>query len=360
MRGECRKRVFCNHCRSYNHDTRACRKQHDNTPSPTHSQIATGSHPTVTPPPLMGAAAATQPTEAHNNPLFNLLDNNQPRTSTLMHTPQNGMSPATPADLIEGITQIMNRVTNDNKRDDASKKMMKNIKIFDSSNKAECITWLSQIEAAAKFTNTPFRELICQSMAPAMLHVFSDLSALASNADIKEAILTNYSDILSSTEAATRLQNIQSSMNKPLVTFNHRYEAIHKVAFKMLPNEQESKTVIVEYAKKLPANTRDKLLRKVAKKNSYIKMLDDAFKQALDINRETSFVEAATGRYNDQSGTKIETQINELSDSFQEYDINAMNTRSTNRSGDGSWNGSFDRSSSKNNSFNSSQNSRSN
>ena len=128
----------------------------------------------------------------------------------------------------------------------------------------------------------------------------------------------------------------------------------------MSPNEQESKTVIVEYAKKLPANTRDKLLRKIAKKNSYIKMLDDAFKQALDINRETSFVEAATGRYNDQSRTKIDTQINKLSDSFQEYDINAMNTRSTNRSRDGSWNGSFDRSSSKNNSFNSSQNSRSN
>ena len=76
-------------------------------------------------------------------------------------------------------------------------------------------------------------------------------------------------------------------------------------------------------------------------------MLDDAFKQALDINRETSFVEVAMGRYNDQSGTKIETQINKLSNSFQEYDINAMNTRSTNRSGDRSWNRSFDRSSSK-------------
>ena len=67
-------------------------------------------------------------------------------------------------------------------------------------------------------------------------------------------------------------------------------------------------------------------------------MLDDEFKQTLDINRETSFVEAATERYNNQSRTKIETQINELSDSFQEYDINAMNTSSTNRSGDGSWN----------------------
>ena len=360
MRVECRKRVVCNHCRSYNHDTKACRKQHDNTPSPTHSQIATGYHPTATPPPLMGTAAATQPTETHNNPLFNLLDNNQPRTSTRMHTPHNSTTPATPADLIVGITQIMNQVTNDNKREDASKKMMKNIKIFDGSNKAECITWLSQVEAAAKFTNTPFRELICQSMAPAMLHVFSDLSALVSDADIKEAILANCSDIPSSTEAATRLQNIQFSMNEPLVTFNHRYEAIHKVAFRMSPNEQESKTVIVEYAKKLPANTRDKLLRKIAKKNSYVKMLDDAFKQALEINHETSFVEAATGRYNKQSRTKIETQINELSDSFQEYDINAMNTRSTNRSGDGSWNRSFDRSSSKNNSFNSPQNSRPN
>ena len=128
----------------------------------------------------------------------------------------------------------------------------------------------------------------------------------------------------------------------------------------MSTREQENKTVIVEYAKKLPVNTRDKLLRKIAKKNSYIKTLDDAFRQAIDINRETSFVEAATGRYIDQSNTKIETQINELDDSFQEYDINAMNTRSTNRSRDGSWNGSFDRSSSRNNSFNSSQNSRSN
>ena len=62
----------------------------------------------------------------------------------------------------------------------------------------------------------------------------------------------------------------------------------------MSPRQQDTKTVIVEYAKKL-LNTRDKLLRKIAKKNSYIKTLDDAFRQAIEINRETSFVEAATG-----------------------------------------------------------------
>ena len=63
--------------------------------------------------------------------------------------------------MMEGLTQIVTQVANNNKRDEASKQMMKNIKIFDGSNKAECITWLSQVEAAAKFTNTPFQELIC-------------------------------------------------------------------------------------------------------------------------------------------------------------------------------------------------------
>ena len=197
-------------------------------------------------------------------------------------------------------------------------------------------------------------------MAPAMLHILSELSALTSNADIKNTILTNYSDIPSTTEAVTRLQNMQTSPNEPLVTFNHRYEAIHKVAYRLPPSQQENRNAIVEYAKKLPLNTKHKLLRKIAKKNSYIKTLDDAFKQAIEINKETSFVEAASGRYNDQNSIKIETKINKLDDLFHDCDINAMNTRSTNRSGDGSFNRSFDRLSSRNSSFNSSQNSRSN
>ena len=131
-------------------------------------------------------------------------------------------------------------------------------------------------------------------------------------------------------------------------------------AFSMSPSEQQYKTIIVKYTKKLPQNTRDKLLKKIAKKNSYFKTLDNAFTQAIKINQETSFVEAASGRYNNQNYTKIETQMNELDDSFQDCDINAMSTRSTNRSGDGSFNGSFDRSSNKNSPLNSSYNSRPN
>ena len=303
-------------------------------PSPTNSHIPTGYHPTATPPPLLGTAPTTgthsQQTGTNTNgPLFqNYFDSHPPRTSTTIHTPFNGTSAAPSANMMEALTQIITQVTNNNKKDDFSKQMIKNIKIFDGTNKTECITQLSQIEAAARFSNPSFCKLICQSMAPSMLHILSELSALATDQDIKNVILANYSDIPSTTEAAARLQGMQISPTKPLVTFNYRYEAIHRVAFGL---SQYNKTIIVEYTEKLPQNARDKLLRKITKRDSYIRTLDDAFKQAIKINREASFVEAATGKYNDQNYMKIDTQINELDDSFQDCDINAMSTRLTSR-----------------------------
>ena len=47
--------------------------------------------------------------------LQNLSENNQPRTSTMIQTPYAGASPTTPADLMEGLTQIVNQATKSNK-----------------------------------------------------------------------------------------------------------------------------------------------------------------------------------------------------------------------------------------------------
>ena len=116
-----------------------------------------------------------------------------------------------------------------------------------------------------------------------------------------------------------------------------------------------SKTVIIDYVKKLPSYPRDKLLKKLARKDSYIRSLQDTFRNAIEINREISFADATTGRAGE---TRI-SQINEMDDSFPDYEINAMSTRSTDRSGNKSFDRSFDRSSSRSGSQNSSFNSRS-
>ena len=73
-RMDCKERVFCTHCRTANHDTKACRKHHNNTPSPTNSHIPAGYQPTVTTPPLLGTAATgphiQQTGQTNNAPLF--------------------------------------------------------------------------------------------------------------------------------------------------------------------------------------------------------------------------------------------------------------------------------------------------
>ena len=148
---------------------------------------------------------------------------------------------------------------------------------------------------------------------------------------------------------------MQISPDEPLATFNARFQQIHQVAYDTSPEKQMNKTVIIDYVRKLPSYPRDKLLKKLARKDSYIKTLQDAFRNAIEINREISFVDATTGRAGE---TRI-TQINEMDDSFPDYKINAMSTRSTDRSGNRSFDRSFDRSSSKSGSQNSSFNSRS-
>ena len=180
MRLECSKdRVYCTHCRTPSHDTKACRKHHNNTPSPRNSHIPTGYHPTATPPPLLRTATTTgtQPHQTGTNtdrPMFQkYFDNNQPRIGTTGHTPFNGASPAPSANMTEALMQIITQVANNNKKDDISKQMMKNIKIFNGTNKAECITWLSQIEAAARFSISSFRDLICTLNATYTFRTFT-------------------------------------------------------------------------------------------------------------------------------------------------------------------------------------------
>ena len=121
MRHECKTdRVYCTHCRSPNHDTRACRKHQNNTPSPTNSHIPAGYHPTVTPPPLLGTATTGRTGTAAQGPWFqNYQDPHQPRNNntTTTPTPFNGASPAPSANMTEALTQILTQVAN-NKKDE--------------------------------------------------------------------------------------------------------------------------------------------------------------------------------------------------------------------------------------------------
>ena len=73
------------------------------------------------------------PTATSQQGTMNYQDTNQPRTSTAIQIPAaNNKSPASAASITEAITQILTHVV-DNKKDETSKQMMKNIKTFDGN-----------------------------------------------------------------------------------------------------------------------------------------------------------------------------------------------------------------------------------
>ena len=124
IKADCKERVYCTTCRSPHHDTKACRKHCNNTPSPPNNHIPTGYHPTATPPPLIGPTTGGQPTQqtyTTNGPyLQNLLENQTARNNTAPNPQYNRASPTPSANITEAFTQILTRVA-DNKNNDVSR-----------------------------------------------------------------------------------------------------------------------------------------------------------------------------------------------------------------------------------------------
>ena len=124
IKADCKERVYCTTCRSAHHDTKACRKHRNNTPSPPNNHIPTRYHPTATPPPLIGTTTGDQPTQQTNTTnghyFQNLFENQIPRNNMVPNPQYNGASPAPSANMTEAFTQILAHVT-DNKNNNVSR-----------------------------------------------------------------------------------------------------------------------------------------------------------------------------------------------------------------------------------------------
>ena len=164
-------------------------------------------------------------------------------TSTAVPSPipVNTLHPDT-ANMTEAMTKaVQQAISRAIGTGDVSKQMLKNLERFDGKDRSKCLEWLSNVEVIVQHSKKPFRELVCQSMSPSLLHIFSSISALASDQDIKDVLLANYSDVPSMAEAVVKLQNMQIPPDEPLATFNAKFQQIHQVAYNLTPDKQTNK-----------------------------------------------------------------------------------------------------------------------
>ena len=144
--------------------------------------------------------------------------------------------------------------------------MLKNLERFDGKDRSKCLEWLSNVEIIAQHSKKSFRELVCQSMSPSLLHIFSSVSAFAFRPGHQRYIAGKLLRHTQHGGSSCETTEHADPTSEPLATFNTKYQQIHQVAYNISPDKQTDKTVIIDYVKKLPQYPRDKLLEEVSQK----------------------------------------------------------------------------------------------
>ena len=195
------------------------------------------------------------------------------------------------------------------------KMLMNHVSYFDGDDKSKCLMWLDNLERIAKEANIPLREAIAAKAGPNILTVLSRHPS-APDAELKRVILENFSNVGTRLEASHYLRRMRLAENKPIVTHNSEYAAVHAVAYNLKPEEQTDQQVFQQYANTLGDHIADKLTRKIFRKvpPSYIRTLKDAMEEGEQLEQVYRQTELARSERISMRETTISDSVNMISD----------------------------------------------
>ena len=130
-------------------------------------------------------------------------------------------------------------------------KQFDKIKTFDGSNPAECHPWLEEVHALCTQTGRPFQEMLLLCTGQAVRDFITDMSPDATNDQIKNNLITRYSDLkgLSCKQAA--YDNISQRPDEPLRSYIVRYSRLFKLLNGTVPNEVVMRTTSMHFVNSL-------------------------------------------------------------------------------------------------------------
>ena len=161
-------------------------------------------------------------------------------------------------------------------------KQFDKIKIFDGSNPAECQPWLEEVHALCLQTGRPFREMLLLCAGQAVQDFITDMSPDATDDQIKNNLITGYSDLqgLSCKQAA--YDNISQQPDKPLRSYIVRYSRLFKLLNGTAPNEVVMRTTSMHFVNSLRSYLSSKVENRLLGMNEKNYSLGDTFRVALE------------------------------------------------------------------------------
>ena len=160
-------------------------------------------------------------------------------------------------------------------------KQFDKIKIFDGSNPAECHPWLEEVHALCSQTGRPFKEMLLLCARQAVRDFILDMAPDAMDEQIKNDLITGYSDLQGLGCKQAAYDNITQRPEEPVRSYIVRYSRLFKLLNGTAPNEVRIRTTSMHFVNSLRGYLSSKVENRLLGMNDRNYSLGDTFTVAL-------------------------------------------------------------------------------
>ena len=160
-------------------------------------------------------------------------------------------------------------------------KQFDKIKIFDGSNPSECHPWLEEVHALCSQTGRPFKEMLLLCAGQAVRDFILDMAPDATDEQIKNDLITVYSDLQGLGCKQAAYDNIAQRPEEPVRTYIVRYSRLFKLLNGTAPNEVRMRTTSMHFVNSLRGYLSSKVENRLLGMNDRNYSLGDTFTVAL-------------------------------------------------------------------------------
>ena len=160
-------------------------------------------------------------------------------------------------------------------------KQFDKIKIFDGSNPAECHPWLEEVHALCTQTGRPFKEMLLLCAGQAVRDFIIDMAPDATDEQIKNDLITGYSDLQGLGCKQAAYDNIAQRPEEPVRSYIVRYSRLFKLLNGTAPNDVRMRTTSMHFVNSLRSYLSSKVENRLLGMNERNYSLGDTFTVAL-------------------------------------------------------------------------------
>ena len=210
-------------------------------------------------------------------------------------------------------------------------KQFDKIKIFDGSNPSECHPWLEEVHALCTQTGRPFREMLLLCAGQAVRAFITDMSPDTTDDQIKNDLITGYSDLQGSGCKQAAYDNIAHKPDEPLRSYIVRYSRLFKLLNGTAPNDIRMRTTSMHFINSLRSYLSSKVENRLLGMNERNYSLGDTFKVALKCELKAIALERWHNKCSAVTTNQVE--VTQPQTPLQPEEINEVHVRNPNYKG---------------------------